>query len=248
MTSITSNYATTLLRNRILGHAGQVFEEILETVAANLGVLHISYIRLSTDKDSDIDLVCELSTYPVQWKTRYFERQYELIDPIIFFGSKAILPFDWDQLTSDDPANRAFFDDMALHKIGRNGISVPVRNRMKALSLVSYTSNHSKNEWLEYKKQNIKELNLLSNLIDSAANIDLKLPDRAVQLSKREEECLIWAARGKSYQDIARILNLTVGGVKSHLDTARHKLNCIDLNDAIAVAVATEAIPAILLR
>ncbi len=87
-------------------------------------------------------------------------------------------------------------------------------------------------------------LQLLSVLINSAANKSGKLPARGVTLSRREEQCLIWAARGKTYQEIADILDLSFGSVKSHLDTARHKLHCINLTHAVAVAVATGAIPA----
>ena len=54
---------------------------------------------------------------------------------------------------------------------------------------------------------------------------------------------MIWAARGKTYQEIADILNLTFGSVKTHLDTARHKLHCMNLTHAAAVAVATGVIP-----
>ena len=63
------------------------------------------------------------------------------------------------------------------------------------------------------------KLQLLSVLIDSAANIRFKLPWPSVCLSRREEQCLIWAARGKTYQEIAEILELTFGSVKTHLDS-----------------------------
>ena len=63
-------------------------------------------------------------------------------------------------------------------------------------------------------------------------------------LSRREEQCLIWAARGKTYHEIAEILELTFGSVKTHLDTARHKLHCLNLTHAAAFAIATGVIPA----
>jgi len=65
-----------------------------------------------------------------------------------------------------------------------------------------------------------------------------------VKLSKREEQCLIWAARGKTYQDISDILNISFGSVKICLDTARRKLNGHNLTHAVGVAVATGVIPA----
>jgi len=65
----------------------------------------------------------------------------------------------------------------------------------------------------------------------SAASVNLKLIYfRRSKLSKREEQCLIWAARGKTYQDISDILNISFGSVKSYLDTARHKLKLHQFN------------------
>jgi DNA-binding CsgD family transcriptional regulator len=146
----------------------------------------------------------------------------------------------------DDPDVRAFLEDAAHHDVGRNGLSIPVRNREGVRSLVSFTSNRSKDDWAEYKSRNMVKLQPVAVLIDSAAGINFKLTPEPVELSKREEECLIWAARGKTYHDIAGILNLSFASVKTYLDTARHKLSCINLTHA--VAIATGVIPAKALR
>ena len=248
MSSITIDSAAIRLTDTILGYNEQDLEETLKAIAADIGVYHIAYLRFSPEKSSDTSLLTAIVTYPIRWQNRYFEKQYVLIDPVIAHGSKAVLPFDWDELVTDDPVVRTFFIDALSYDVGRNGISIPVRNRRGAYSLVSFTSNHSKEEWREYKAHNIIKLQLMSVLIDLAASINLKLNVPAVKLSKREEQCLIWAARGKTYQDISEILNISFGSVKSYLDTARHKLNCINLTHAVAVAVATGVIPAKALR
>jgi DNA-binding CsgD family transcriptional regulator len=98
-------------------------------------------------------------------------------------------------------------------------------------------------QWETYKTNNMSRLRLLSVLIDSAANINFKLPAFPVNLSSREEQCLIWAARGKTYQEIGEILNIAFGSVKTHLDAARHKLRCVNLTHAVALALVTGAIP-----
>jgi DNA-binding CsgD family transcriptional regulator len=56
-------------------------------------------------------------------------------------------------------------------------------------------------------------------------------------LSKREREILLWACRGKTYAEIALITRLSNASVKTYLDTARHKLNVVNLPQACAVAV-----------
>ena len=244
MGTITIESAAIKLTDTILGYNEQDLEETLKAIAADVGVSHIAYLRFAPDKSSDASLLSGTMTYPFQWQTRYFLKQYVLIDPTISHGSKAVLPFDWDELARDDPAVQAFFTDAASHGVGVNGLSIPVRNRRGVYSLVSYTSNHSRPEWDDFKKTNMVKLQLISVLIDSAASVNLKLTGAPVKLSKREEQCLIWAARGKTYQDISDILNISFGSVKSYLDTARHKLNCANLTHAVGVAIATGVIPA----
>jgi DNA-binding CsgD family transcriptional regulator len=165
-------------------------------------------------------------------------------DPVISYGRESDQPFDWTSLPLDDPATKAFFADALNHSVGRNGLTIPLRNRRGVCSLVSFTSDLSKEEWEAYKTANTAKLKLLSVLIDSASHINFKLPAFQVHLSNREEQCLLWAARGKTYQEIAEILGLAFGSVKTHLDAARHKLRCMNLTHAAAVAFATGVIPA----
>jgi DNA-binding CsgD family transcriptional regulator len=233
----TIDSAAIKLTDTILGYSEQDLEETLKTIAADIGVGHIAYLRLSPDKSADASLLAAIVTYSVRWQHRYFEKQYVLIDPVMVKGSKAVLPFDWEELATDDPVVQSFLMDALNYGVGRNGISIPVRNRRGAYAVVSFSSNHSKQEWDEFKTNNMVKLQLISVLIDPP-----------VKLSKREEQCLIWAARGKTYQDISDILNISFGSVKSYLDTARHKLNCINLTHAVAVAIATGVIPQKALR
>jgi DNA-binding CsgD family transcriptional regulator len=177
-----------------------------------------------------------------------FVRKYVSLDPVISYGRGADQPFDWANLPVDDPATKAFFADALNHSVGRNGLSIPLRGRRGVLALVSFTSDLSKDKWEDYKVDNIGKLKLLSVLIDSATNINFKLTAPPVQLSSREEQCLLWAARGRTFQEIAGILGLALGTVKTHLDAARHKLQCANLPHAAAVAFATGVFPALALK
>jgi DNA-binding CsgD family transcriptional regulator len=245
---MTVDAAAIWLTDTILGDDGPDLEQTLKAIAANIGVLHIAYAPLYSRKSEDANLLRAICTYSVEWQARYFKKQYVRIDPVIARGSEAVLPFDWDELHKDDPFTRAFFDDAVDHDVGCNGLSIPVRNRKGIRSLVSFTSNHSKDDWAKYKLTNMIKLQPMAVLIDSAAGINFRLTPEPVELSKREEECLIWAARGKTYHDIASLLNLSFASVKTYLDTARHKLSCINLTHAVAVAIATGIIPAKALR
>jgi len=245
-TSIGSS--VTKLTDKILGNSSRDLVEILRDVALDIGLSHISFVRFASNRSWDVSLMTSVATYSKMWQVRYFLKRYLAIDPVIRHGSAAIMPFDWEILVDDDPATLRFFADAKRHNVGRNGLSIPVRNRKNTHSLVSFNNDAPKGEWEIFKNSNMTYLQQLSALIDSAASIASKTPQSPVQLSLREEQCLVWAARGKTHQEVADILGLSLGSVKTHLDTARHKLRCINLTHAVGVAVATGVIPAAALR
>ena len=152
---MTIDAAAIRLTETILGDDGPDLEQTLKAIATNIGVLHIAYAPLCSQKSEDANLFSAICTYPVAWQARYFKKQYARIDPVLARGREAVLPFDWNELSRDDPATRAFFDDAADHDVGHNGLSIPVRNRKGVRSLVSFTSNHSKDDWAEYKSRNM---------------------------------------------------------------------------------------------
>ncbi len=240
--------AASRLTDKILGNNPLDLADIVKEIAAEIGLSHISFVRFASNRSWDVSIMTSVNTYSKVWQVRYFLKRYTVIDPIVRHGSAAVLPFDWETVHSDDPATVKFFADAVRYGVGRNGLSIPVRNRKQSHSLVSFTSDMQRHEWETFKSSNMTYLQQLSALIDSAASIESKLPQSPVQLSLREEQCLVWAARGKTYQEVADILELSLGSVKTHLDTARHKLHCINLTHAVGVAVATGVIPSAALR
>jgi DNA-binding CsgD family transcriptional regulator len=233
------------LTDTILGYNEKDLRETLKDVAAEIGVAHISIIRFAQDKSADTSVFTAAATYSNEWLARYFLKKYVNIDPALAYGRSATTVFDWEMLRGGcDPSGLAFLDDAAVHGVGPRGLSIPVRSRRGVFSVVSFTSDCSRAEWERYKNDNMAKLQLLAVLIESAANINFKLPPPSVKLSRREEQCLIWAARGKTYQEIGEILDLTFGSVKTHLDSARHKLNCMNLTHTVAVALASGVLPA----
>ncbi len=242
------NSSASKLTDIILGNNTLSIVDTLKEIASELGMLHISFVRFASNRSWDVSILTSISTHSKIWQARYFLKRYALIDPIIRHGSAAILPFDWDDLPADRPEIVKFFADARRNGVGRNGLSIPVRNRKNTHSVVSFSNDSTKDNWENFKSESMVFLQQLCALIDSAAGIEAALPKNPVQLSLREEQCLVWAARGKTYQEVADILGLSVGSVKTHLDTSRHKLHCINLTHAVGVAVATGVIPPAALR
>ena len=63
-----------------------------------------------------------------------------------------------------------------------------------------------------------------------------------IKLSRREIECLSWAAAGKTFGEIATILALSERTIKFYLDVARIKLRATNVTQAVSKAVAMNVI------
>ena len=250
MECVGANSAALKLTYKIIGHKTGDLLEILKQFALEIGVDHIAYVRMGSNKSLDSSLFSSYVTYPKEWQRRYFLKQYFLTDPILRYGMNTSLDhFDWGDVDEGSPAIRDFFSDASRHKVGSNGISILVRNRKNSYAIVSFTSEMTKEDWREFKSINFGKLYHASALIDSAAMTGSKLPEISdVNLSLREEQCLIWAARGKTYEEIGEITGLSYYSVRSHLDIARHKLHGTNLTNAVAIALAQGVIPPIALR
>jgi DNA-binding CsgD family transcriptional regulator len=231
MRGIIIDDAVTGLTNAIQSADGQNLEEILQLVARAMDLKHIAYVRFLS---SGTRVLYAVVTYSIAWQNRYFDKNYVLIDPVINRGTKAVRPFDWERLTSGDPLVKEFFVDAKNYDVGRNGISLPIRDRTGGVSVVSFTSDHSREDWIDYKKHNMVIMQRLSAIINSAATISRQFPTAKPQLSNREEQCLELIARGDNIIDVAKAMRLSVVQVRCCLDTARHKLFCISVEQVIA--------------
>ena len=65
MQSMTIDSAAIRLTDTILGYDEPDLEQALKAIAANIGVLHISYVPLSSEKSEDAKLLSAICTYPV---------------------------------------------------------------------------------------------------------------------------------------------------------------------------------------
>jgi len=250
MECVGADSAAMKLTFKIIGHQTDDLIDILREFASEIGVDHIAYVRMGSNKSLESSLFASYVTYPKEWQRRYFLKQYFLTDPILRYGMNTSLNhFDWGDVDEGSPAIKDFFTDAARHKVGSNGISILVRNRKNSYAIVSFTSDMTKEDWQKFKIINIDKLYHASALIDSAAMTGSKLPEISeINLSLREEQCLIWAARGKTYEEIGQITTLSYYSVRSHLDIARHKLHGTNLTNAVAIALARGVIPPIALR
>ena len=86
----------------------------------------------------------------------------------------------------------------------------------------------------------LPELHLLAHFVHEAARqfVRSKTPSRLPALTKRERECLSWAAEGKTSWEIGVILGLAERTVNFHVYQAADKLGTRGRQSTVARAVA----------
>ena len=229
------------LTDIIRGSRANSLEEILEIVASDFDLKYIAYIRFASHSDRRI--VSTIVTYPSEWQSCYFEKAYVNIDPVVAYGCELVTPFDWDELKSSTSIVAAFFNDATAHDIAATASRFQFGTERVDFGWFPSPATIRRTSGLYIRKKiwprSIRSRGLL---------ICCKLQQKgacvhAGKLSQEERDCLALFAKGKIESHIAEELGLSITEVILYLDTARHKLRCINVTQAVAVAIAMEAIP-----
>ena len=179
------------------------------------------------------------NTYSADWALRYETQGYVGIDPIVRRGMTALMPVDWSDFSRLTPQQKTFFGEAAEFKIGNKGLTFPMRGLHGETAVFSITADMSGKDWSHFKRTHMREMRVLGDFFHQriVANIADAMTDEKPVLTNREAECLKWSAEGKSKQDIADVLNVSVRTVRFFLESARHKLGCLNTTHTVASAM-----------
>lgn len=176
------------------------------------------------------------TTYPDAWVARYLLRGYAKIDPILRNGLERQMPFDWREVEVPQSAYQ-FLLDAQEHGVGANGYSIPIVDT-KRRALFSLNSRKTVSGWSKLLETYRDEWLALAFLIHRKAVFELHGEhDPIPQLGPREKECLHWSALGKTYDEIAEILGISLHTTHRYLMSARHKLGAASTTAATALAI-----------
>jgi DNA-binding CsgD family transcriptional regulator len=207
------------------------------------GLAHLVYHAVDLPGASEQNPIL-LLTYDPEWVKRYTERDYFRIDPVVSSGRSGFLPLDWSEVDHESLEARRFFKEADKFGVGRHGITIPIRGPGGERALFSITSNACSSEWNARRLTYMREFQFMEHLLhDQAARLSgLRLPGMEQDLSPREQQALELAARGLAPKQIAGLLNLSGAVIRLYLQSARSKLNCASLSQAIAKATRLEII------
>lgn len=185
-----------------------------------------------------------LVTYPKEWVNRYFEADYLNIDPCLPVGFANLLPVDWATYNRKPPRVKQLFGESVEFGIGRQGLTIPIRGTKGEFALFNITCDLSDADWKDAKKGLVRDFQILAHTIHAKASVIAGgiAPDYKARITPRERECLTWCAVGKTSEDIATILGISEGVVRIHLQSAQHKLNCLNRTHTVAKAMVYKLI------
>jgi LuxR family transcriptional regulator, quorum-sensing system regulator CinR len=209
-------------------------EEAISKLRDRLDVDHVVYHTSKLGKSPSIDPYIRL-TYPASWIKRYLQKGYIDIDPVVREGFRRTLPFSWDSLVIQTKREMAFLQDALAHGVGPYGFSVPVLSKRGHRALFSISSSRSELEWLAFLSANQSLLIQIANRLHRRVTTEVFGEDQ-LRLTKREVECLKWIALGKDSREVAIVLNISPHTVRDYLKSARYKLECATLAQAVAKA------------
>ena len=180
-----------------------------------------------------------LTTFPDSWQQRYFEGEYHRSDPIITESLHRVTPIKWNQLGRwrEFTHNEAIVMDEAREHGLVHGFTVPVHGHAAEFGLISLVSSESEREFDKLVTAYGHQVHLMAIYLHGAiqeALISKRPPQRASKLTKREVECLVWTAQGKTSWEISLILGISESTVNFHLKNTMRKLGVYSKTHAVA--------------
>jgi DNA-binding CsgD family transcriptional regulator len=236
------HFKEAICRQSSLEDAATILAEAAEALDWDLAAFHPSIDALDLPRDDNGRFVAER----MGWCSASLEgwRRFKLGRdcPVGLRCARTREPFFW---TCDDRDMAWFGGEMhaenrrVLNYYSRfitGGVVVPV-HRGACTGYVSWCSrNH---DGREVASRNLSSMFFISHVFMNHIESLLVTQNRARgtnQLTGREIECLTWAARGKSEEGIALVLNRSRQTVHFHLQNAVKKLDATNRTHAVAIA------------
>ncbi|MDR0280279.1 MAG: LuxR family transcriptional regulator [Paucimonas sp.] len=239
------------LKNRLL--SGRSLDEqmdIIAELAAELGfdALSYDYTAVPLDHVGEVltPTVVSVRNTPGDWEDLWCSEGYYQIDPVQHLAITSIAPFVWSYRPEDETVLQRHLDRRHAPVSGYLqdarlgcGATVPIHLPRGGLATLTGLRAHTSERDLAEARHFLADFSLLAHSLQEAA-YPLLLKEganKAIRLTRRELECLRWAAEGLTAAEIAEQLNRSLATISLHLTSAMHKLGARNRVQAVARAV-----------
>lgn len=181
-----------------------------------------------------------ISGYQQDWWDHYNQNNYLKIDPVVDYCTKSTLPVQWHQLDITGRHNktaRQLMQESADFGLS-SGISLPVHTPNGEFAMLSFASDRDcQSEENRITNLNPQLMMLAYHVHEASMRIFREQKEDSEPLTRREKECLLWAAEGKTSDETSMIMHIAESTVRFHLNNAARKLNVHNRRHAIARAI-----------
>jgi LuxR family transcriptional regulator, quorum-sensing system regulator CinR len=204
----------------------------LSDIRSALKVDHAVY-HLAPTAAPEMDIPFVRTTYDPRWVMRYITRNYMSVDPVLEMGLSGEKPFFWSDIPRDGEAVSAFFDDARRHGVGNCGYTVPIADRVGHRAMFTLNRDGDDGEFRALIGKIARDLDDIALILHRRGLTEAGIEEPVPVLSRREIECLSWTAQGKDASSIADILKISEHTVRDYLKSARTKLGCSTIAQAV---------------
>lgn len=211
----------------------------IEQTRETLGFANVSFLGLPAS-EGHAGVIAQ-NTYSREWAERYAAEDYILVDPVVHEAPRRIMPSHWHEFERRGRV-RQLFAEARMAGVGERGVTIPLRSHGGDTALFSVSGEGAEATWTGQVRESLPHLLLIGHTLFEHVE---KRRGRTVPytLGPREREVLLWAARGKTAEDTADILNIATPTVRHYLGQARAKLNALTIAHAVARALVHGLIP-----
>ncbi|MBX5272659.1 transcriptional regulator TraR [Rhizobium sp. NLR17b] len=179
------------------------------------------------------------TSYPPEWRSIYFKRKFETIDPIVKRAKSVKRVFTWSgehdrrRLPKEQSA---FFDQAADFGI-RSGITIPIRAANGSTSLFTLASDKFSVD-LKRDIDPVAAAAAVGQLHTRMTLLPLTpIAQDPAWLDPKEAAYLNWISVGKTMEETADLEGVKYNSVKSKLEEARKRLKIHTMPHLVALAV-----------
>ncbi len=209
---------------------------LLGNVGAQFGFAKACAITTIPETHHNFSQYSYAERWPPGWHERYLERGYLDVDPIIHRLRISRHPFGWHEVETKKKTRSSMVMDEATEFDLRAGYNVPIRSVNGQLATVMFAGD---------RFELASEDRLIVALIATYAHDKMRElmgvrpihPNQERPLTPREIEVLKWSAEGKTTEDIATILSVSVPTIQCHVTNACKKLDVVNRVQATARAI-----------
>lgn len=239
------------LNTRLL--SGRSLDEQMDAateLAAQLGfdALSYDYTTVPLDPVGEVltPTVVSVRNTPGDWEDLWCGEGYYQLDPVQHLAISSISPFVWSYLPKDQTVLQRHLDNRHAPVSGylqdarlTCGVTIPMHLPRGGLATLTGLRAHTSERDLAEARHHLADFSLLAHALQEAAH-PLLIKDganKSIRLTRRELECLRWAAEGLTAGQIAEQLNRSLATISLHLTSAMHKLGAKNRVQAVARAV-----------